>query len=169
MSYSFYSISTCRTDHSSPSWHIFHIDVKFEMIIRVFRKPTFLSYVPVSGYMVRLGEWSPQIFFSVIDPQTILPWPFEVLIWMTKMTPFWSFWGYQKWHFECLNQNSETTFTGWPVGFYRISTTKKKLRISTKYRPHNTLSTKYRPQKFLKKRAFTRFARYYTIFSYFFI
>ena len=24
--------------------------------------------------------------------------------------PFWSFWGYQKWHFGCPNQNSETTF-----------------------------------------------------------
>ena len=23
---------------------------------------------------------------------------------------FWSFWGYQKWHFGCPNQNSETTF-----------------------------------------------------------
>ena len=27
-----------------------------------------------------------------------------------KMTPFWSFWGYQKWRFGCPNQNSETTF-----------------------------------------------------------
>ena len=24
--------------------------------------------------------------------------------------PFWSFWGYQKWHFGCPNQNSESTF-----------------------------------------------------------
>ena len=47
--------------------------------------------------------------------------------------------------------------TGWPLGFYRISTTKKKPRISTKYRPHSTLSTKYRPQKFLEKRTFTIF------------
>ena len=23
---------------------------------------------------------------------------------------FWSFWGYQKWHFGCPNQNSESTF-----------------------------------------------------------
>ena len=29
---------------------------------------------------------------------------------MTKMIPFWPFWGYQKWHFECPNQNSKTTF-----------------------------------------------------------
>jgi hypothetical protein len=46
---------------------------------------------------------------------------------------------------------------GRPLGFYRISTTKKKTRISTKYRPHSTLSTKYRPQKFLEKRTFTIF------------
>ena len=26
------------------------------------------------------------------------------------MTPFWGFGGYQKWHFGCPNQNSETTF-----------------------------------------------------------
>ena len=31
-------------------------------------KRLFLSYVLVSGYMVRLGEWSPQKKFSVIDP-----------------------------------------------------------------------------------------------------
>ena len=47
--------------------------------------------------------------------------------------------------------------TGRPLGFYRISTTKKTPRISTKYRPHSTLSTKYRPQKFLEKRTFTIF------------
>ena len=46
--------------------------------------------------------------------------------------------------------------TGWPVGFYRISTTKQKTRISTKYRPHSTLSTKYRPQNFLKKRILSK-------------
>ena len=27
-------------------------------------KQLFLNFVPVSGYMVRLGEWSPQIFFQ---------------------------------------------------------------------------------------------------------
>ena len=48
-------------------------------------------------------------------------------------------------------------FSGRPLGFYRISTTKKNPRISTKYRPHSTLSTKYRPQKFLEKRTFTIF------------
>ena len=29
---------------------------------------------------------------------------------MAKMTPFQPFGGYQKWHFGCPNQNSETTF-----------------------------------------------------------
>ena len=29
---------------------------------------------------------------------------------MAKMTPFWGFGGYQKWHFRCPNQKSETTF-----------------------------------------------------------
>ena len=47
-------------------------------------------------------------------------------------------------------------YAGWPVGFYRISTTKQKTRISTKYRPHSTLSTKYRPQNFLKKRILSK-------------
>ena len=27
-----------------------------------------------------------------------------------KITPFWGFGGYQKWHFGCPNQNSETIF-----------------------------------------------------------
>ena len=26
------------------------------------------------------------------------------------MGHFWLFWGYQKWHFGCPNQNSKTTF-----------------------------------------------------------
>ena len=47
---------------------------------------------------------------------------------------------------------------GWPLGFHQIATTKKKARISTKYRPHCILPTKYRPQKFLKMRVFTHFA-----------
>ena len=51
----------------------------------------------------------------------------------------------------------QVTDSGRPLGFYRISTTKKNPRISTKYRPHSTLSTKYRPQKFLEKRTFTIF------------
>ena len=29
---------------------------------------------------------------------------------MARMTLFWPFGGYQKWHFGCPNQNSETTF-----------------------------------------------------------
>ena len=29
---------------------------------------------------------------------------------MAKNTPLKPFWGYQKWHFGCLNQNSKTTF-----------------------------------------------------------
>merc|ERR1712130_903906 len=47
-----------------------------------------------------------------------------------------------------------------PVGFYQISTVKKKTKFRPnylKYRPHSTISTKYRPQKFLKKRVFTLF------------
>ena len=46
------------------------------------------------------------------------------------------------------------------VGFYQISTTKKKTKYRPnylKYRPHSTISTKYRPQKFLIKRVFTLF------------
>ena len=47
-----------------------------------------------------------------------------------------------------------------PLGFYQISTTKKKPKYRPKYLkywPHSTISTKYRPQKFLKKRVFTLF------------
>ena len=29
---------------------------------------------------------------------------------MFLKTNFWLFWGYQKWHFRCPNQNSKTTF-----------------------------------------------------------
>ena len=51
-------------------------------------------------------------------------------------------------------------YTERPVGFYQISTTKKKTKYRPnylKYRPHSTISTKYRPQKFLIKRVFTLF------------
>ena len=41
-------------------------------------KRLFLNFVPVSGYMVRLGEWSPQNIFSVIDSETIHYRPLEV-------------------------------------------------------------------------------------------
>ena len=59
--------------------------------------------------------------------------------------------------FHFMSYNNNEKFSGRPLGFYRISTTKKTPKISTKYRPHSTLSTKYRPQKFLEKRAFTIF------------
>ena len=81
--------------------------------------------------MCRYPLYVPNIFF--------LLWKLFVF----KCKVFWNIW------IVCSSN------AGWPVGFYRISTTKKKLRISTKYRPHSTLSTKYRPQKFLKKRVFT--------------
>ena len=59
-------------------------------------------------------------------------------------------------HFIGCEENPYHSLAGWPVGFYRISTTKQKTRISTKYRPHSTLSTKYRPQNFLKKRILSK-------------
>ena len=41
----------------------------FPSILGCSSKRLFFTFVPASGYMVRLGEWSPQkFFFSVIDP-----------------------------------------------------------------------------------------------------
>ena len=66
---------------------------------------------------------------------------------------------------SCVNCDAEFNpdhkcEAGRPLGFYQISTTKKKTKYRPnylKYRPHSTISTKYRPQKFLIKRVFTLF------------
>ena len=68
---------------------------------------------------------------------------------------------YPEFHFSLNSMvQIQYPFSGRPLGFYQISTTKKKTKYRPnylKYRPHSTISTKYRPQKFLIKRVFTLF------------
>jgi hypothetical protein len=100
------------------------------------------------------GSWLPWSVLLVsswhqgdCDEQIVLPYHIYISISIQRLWAVWT-------QGACMyNINA-----GWPVGFYRISTTKKKLRISTKYRPHSIISTKNRPHSIISTKIFTRFA-----------
>ena len=70
-----------------------------------FRGPIWVPKVSLWGFwgLVCIEKWSWN--FDLGTRSAIFGTPK-----MAKTTPFWPFWGYKKWHFECPNQNSKTTF-----------------------------------------------------------